>query len=69
MLMKGVRSSLWKLLRGITLKGGQFSDGYILAGGTLCNGPYEDAPPERGACFRLPRYLRGVGMGFQLLSI
>ena len=28
MLMKGVRASLWKLLRGITLKGGQFSDGY-----------------------------------------
>ena len=47
MLMKAVRASLWKLLRGITLKGGQFNDGYERPGGTPCNGPHGGAPPER----------------------
>ena len=47
MLMKGVRASLWKLLRGITLKGGQFNDGYKRPGGTSYNGPYGKASPDR----------------------
>ena len=62
MLMKAVRASLWKLLRGMTLKGGQFNDGYKRPGGTPCNGPYGEAPPDRAKMTLVhARPLLGIG--------